>query len=170
MGNRNDGLNTPLFFIDEMHNWHQADTWPSFFKSHPPKIKEIRFSGPATIVFFEDNTKQVVKYSEEEEFEQDKCIGVLWALAEKCSVGPYKKFKSKNQLVKFASEYVPWNPQCDPVYGLWHIVYDEFVEKGPYNNASELNDEINKWIAKDDSRENAWAEFVKELYNWMKEN
>lgn len=170
MGNRNDGLNAQLFVIDEMDNYSQPIGYTSFFKSHPPKIKEIRFSGPATIVFFEDNTKQVVKYSEEDPYGQDKYIGVLWALAEKCSVGPYKKFKSKNQLIKFVYDYTPLREKADPCHGLWHIVHNEFVENGPYANTDELHSEISKWIAKDDSREDAWAEFVKELFNWIKEN
>ena len=170
MGNRNDGLNAQLFVIDELHTLHPADTWFSFFKSHPPKIKEIRFSGPATIVFYEDNTKTVVKYSEEDTYGQDKYIGVLWALAEKCSVGPYKKFKSKNQLVKFVYNYTPLGEKSDPCHGLWHIVHNEFVENGPYADTAELNSEINKWIHDSNEKEFTWKTFMDALYDWLKEN
>lgn len=169
MGNRNDGLNAQLFAIDGATKIAINSVY-GLTSNYQSKIKEIRFSGPATIVFFEDNTKQVVKYSEEDPYGQDKYIGVLWALAEKCSVGPYKKFKSKNQLIKFVYNYTPVGEKSDPCHGLWHIVHNEFVENGPYANTAELNSEISKWIAKDDSRENAWAEFMKELFDWIKEN
>lgn len=170
MGNRNDGLIAHLVFDEFNENFQSATCTSFFFKSHPPKIKEIRFSGPATIVFFEDNTKQVVKYSEEDPYGQDKYIGVLWALAEKCSVGPYKKFKSKNQLIKFVYNYTPMGEKSDPCHGLWHIVHNEFVENGPYADTAELNSEINNWIADSNEKELTWKTFMDALYNWLKEN
>lgn len=45
-----------------------------------PKIKEVRFNGPATIIFWEDNTKTVVK-AQDEDIDYEK--GIAMAIAKK---------------------------------------------------------------------------------------
>lgn len=47
-----------------------------------PKVKKIIYHDPATIVFWEDGTKTVVKRMEDQEF--SKYYGFLAALAKKC--------------------------------------------------------------------------------------
>lgn len=51
------------------------------FLSSPPKIKNIIFNGPATIVFWEDGSKTVVKCDKKDIYDPEK--GVLWAIVKK---------------------------------------------------------------------------------------
>ena len=53
-----------------------------------PKIKEVRFSGPATIIFWEDNTKTVVK-AQDEAIDYEK--GMAMAIAKK-ALGNHNKY------------------------------------------------------------------------------
>jgi len=43
-----------------------------------PEIKRVIFNGPATIVFWNDNTKTVVKCMEGEEFDEEKGIAMAF--------------------------------------------------------------------------------------------
>lgn len=45
------------------------------------KVKSVKFSGPATIVFFEDGTKAVTKCRDGDEY--DINLGVSWAICKK---------------------------------------------------------------------------------------
>lgn len=45
------------------------------------KVKSVKFSGPATIVFFEDGTKAVTKCRAGDEYNAD--LGVSWAICKK---------------------------------------------------------------------------------------
>lgn len=45
------------------------------------KVKSVKFSGPATIVFFEDGTKAVIKCRDGDEY--DINLGVSWAICKK---------------------------------------------------------------------------------------
>lgn len=50
-------------------------------KAAPPRIKKVLFRHPATIVFWDDNTKTVVKCSENDYFDCEK--GLAMAIAKK---------------------------------------------------------------------------------------
>lgn len=39
-----------------------------------PQIKEVKFNGPATIVFFDDNTKVVIKCTDTDIFDPEKAV------------------------------------------------------------------------------------------------
>lgn len=43
-----------------------------------PEIKRVIFNGPATIVFWSDNTKTIVKCMEGEEFDEEKGIAMAF--------------------------------------------------------------------------------------------
>lgn len=45
-----------------------------------PEIKDVKFNGPATIVFWSDNTKTIVK-CEDEDFDKEK--GLAMAISKK---------------------------------------------------------------------------------------
>lgn len=45
------------------------------------KVKSVMFSGPATIVFFDDGTKAVTKCRQGDEY--DINLGVSWAICKK---------------------------------------------------------------------------------------
>ena len=49
--------------------------------SHIPEIKNVIFNDPATIVFWEDGTKTVVKCQDSDEFDHEK--GLAMAIAKK---------------------------------------------------------------------------------------
>ena len=50
------------------------------FKLNKPEIKDVKFNGPATIVFWSDNTKTIVK-CEDEDFDKEK--GLAMAISKK---------------------------------------------------------------------------------------
>ena len=43
-----------------------------------PEIKRVIFNGPATIVFWNDNTKTIVKCMKDEEFDEEKGIAMAF--------------------------------------------------------------------------------------------
>lgn len=55
-----------------------------------PNIKKVIFSKPATIVFWSDNTKTVVKCADGEEYSEE--VGLAMCIAEKYC-GNYSQFK-----------------------------------------------------------------------------
>ena len=55
-----------------------------------PNIKKVIFSKPATIVFWSDNTKTVVKCADGEEYNEE--VGLAMCIAEKYC-GNYSQFK-----------------------------------------------------------------------------
>ena len=58
-----------------------ANTNTNIKKVAPPRIKKVLFRHPATIVFWDDNTKTVVKCSENDYFDCEK--GLAMAIAKK---------------------------------------------------------------------------------------
>ena len=54
------------------------------------KIKKVIFNNPATIVFWQDGTKTIVKCSKNEKFDPEK--GFAMAISEKV-LGSYSEFK-----------------------------------------------------------------------------
>lgn len=63
-----------------------------------PDIKKVIFNGPATIVFWDDNTKTVVKCSDGDIY--DKRVAILYAIGKKmCG--------NNSQLNKLFDKYIP---------------------------------------------------------------
>lgn len=54
---------------------------PEMSSSYIPEIKNVIFNDPATIVFWEDGTKTVVKCQDDDEFDPEK--GLAMAIAKK---------------------------------------------------------------------------------------
>lgn len=95
-----DGLRAKVTLIDEVC---EVDPWP---KENPNlkrtpnnlKIKDVIFNDPATIVFWEDGTKTVVKTQNGEEFDPEK--GLAMAISKKAlgnKRGYYYTFKHFNR-------------------------------------------------------------------------
>lgn len=70
---RHAGMRATAMFIDEMHNYRPAKSLP--------KIKDVIYNGPATIVLWGDNTKTVVKAQEGDEIDYEK--GLAMAISKK---------------------------------------------------------------------------------------
>lgn len=69
-------------------------------RSNLPKIKDVRFNGPATIVFWSDDTKTVVKCGEDDVFDPEK--GIAMAIARKALGNKHDYF---NVIEKYAKRY-----------------------------------------------------------------
>ena len=90
-----DDIVTPRDLLNYMYGMNS---------SHIPEIKNVIFNDPATIVFWEDGTKTVVKCQDGDEFDPEK--GLAMAIAKKAygNKGGYC-----NKLKK-------WLPKEEPVY------------------------------------------------------
>lgn len=84
-----------------------ANTNTNIKKAAPPRIKKVLFRHPATIVFWDDNTKTVVKCSENDYYDCEK--GLAMAIA--------KKFFGNEG--NYYNEFKKWLPEeeidLDPV-------------------------------------------------------
>lgn len=77
-----------------------------------PKIKDVKFNGPATIVFWEDGTKTVVKCQNGDTFDPEK--GLAMAIAKKAlgnedgyyseNIGKWVENYQKEQVMKYFAE------------------------------------------------------------------
>ena len=63
---------------DNMHKPPEsiADMMAKFFTGPSIRIKKVMFNGPATIVYWSDNTKTIVKCMEGEEFDHEKGLAM----------------------------------------------------------------------------------------------
>ena len=66
-------------WLDEPFGFHFAPHWLK--KAEEGRIKDVKFSGPATIVFWTDGTKTVVKCRNGDKFDPEK--GIAMACAKK---------------------------------------------------------------------------------------
>ena len=66
----------------------------------PIGIRRVIFNNPATIVFWEDGTKSVVKTSPNDKFDKEKAI--LWAFCLKKSSGT--KTKTQKEVAKLVGD------------------------------------------------------------------
>lgn len=64
-----------------------------------PKIKDVKFNGPATIIFWADDTKTIVK-AQDEEFDPEK--GIAMAIARKALGNKHDYF---NVIAKYSKKY-----------------------------------------------------------------
>ena len=74
-------------------------------KESKPEIKRVIFNKPATVVFWTDDTKTVVKCGEYDEFDPEK--GLAMAIAKKCLGNNYKYYETFEKYLP--SEYVTKN-------------------------------------------------------------
>ena len=84
--------------------------------SHIPEIKNVIFNDPATIVFWEDGTKTVVKCQDGDEFDPEK--GLAMAIAKKA-------YGSKGN---YCNKLKKWLPKEEPI-DTNSILYSVFVPK-----------------------------------------
>ncbi len=86
---------------------------------NPFNIKRVIFNGPATIVFWNDGTKTVVKCAEEEIYNER--TGIMWAIMKKAYGNSSRVNKAFNELIegdKVASDnadYFSINPSLGSV-------------------------------------------------------
>lgn len=78
-----------FFYADGIEFWYDKH----------PQIKNVIFNPPATIVFWKDGTKTVVKATNEE-FDAEK--GLAMAVTKKCFGNNYEYFK---QVKKWTDKY-----------------------------------------------------------------
>lgn len=76
--------------------------------TNPPTIKNVIFNDPATIVFWTDNTKTVVKCQEGEKFDPEK--GITMAFFKKTHGNKGSYF---NDIKKWADKYEEYSPSVD---------------------------------------------------------
>ena len=69
-------------------------------KSNPFGIKRVIFNGPATIVFWNDGTKTVVKCAEEEIY--NKRTAIIWAIMKKAYGNSSRANKAFDKLIEDA--------------------------------------------------------------------
>ena len=67
-------------------------------KMSVPLIEKVKFNGPATIVFWSDGTKTVVKKTEKDR--DDKRVAILYAIGK-------KMFGTNSKLKKTLDSYIP---------------------------------------------------------------
>lgn len=72
---------------------------PTYVSHKVPKIKDVKFNGPATIVFWADDTKTIVK-AQNEEFDPEK--GIAMAIARKALGNKHDYF---NVIEKYTKRY-----------------------------------------------------------------
>lgn len=73
----------PEFKKDIEYNMFYVDAWTSVATLTPatsvvPEIERVIFNGPATIVFWSDSTKTIVKCMEGELFDEEKGIAMAF--------------------------------------------------------------------------------------------
>ena len=99
------GLSASMSFIDELH---EIDAYRNKNQKSLPKIEKVIFNAPATIVFWKDGTKTVVKAQGDDEFDPEK--GLAMAICKKAlgndrdyynvflkHVGRYEEKEKKNE-------------------------------------------------------------------------
>lgn len=76
---------------DNMHKPPEsiADMMAKFFTGPSIRIKQVMFNGPATIVYWSDNTKTIVKCMEDEEFDPEK--GLAMAICKRLYGGDFHR-------------------------------------------------------------------------------
>lgn len=70
----------PEFKKDIENSKFYIDAWSSVATLIPvvPEIERVIFHGPATIIFWSDNTKTIVKCMDGEEFDEEKGIAMAF--------------------------------------------------------------------------------------------
>lgn len=104
---RHCGMRATLAFIDEMHTLSTGKAYMVPKGWRVPEIKDVKFEDPATIVFWGDGTKTVVR-AQGEEYDPEK--GLAMAISRKALGNEYgyyntfkhwlKKWKKKSPSVK----------------------------------------------------------------------
>ena len=72
-----EGRELTMPFKHETCSNIMLNTGTFIIESRPPKIKNVMFNDPATIVFWDDGTKTVVK-CENEEFDKEKGLAMAF--------------------------------------------------------------------------------------------
>ena len=133
-----DGFRPHTVIFDEMHEYKEPEFLKKVFNIPPvkeyPSIERVIFNNPATIVFWSDGTKTVVKASGEK-FDEEK--GLAMAIAKKAmgnNSGYFDEFKKWLPIKDFdLSEYMnePLMPVEKIVEGIntTYLTAEEMAEK-----------------------------------------
>lgn len=101
---------------DDINN--TKEMWPKVNPHLPketvkmPKIKEVRFNGPATIIFWEDDTKTVVK-AHDEDVDYEK--GLAMAIAKKALGNKGNYFNEIKKWLPKEDEETPLNKRLEKI-------------------------------------------------------
>lgn len=94
-----------------------------------PEVREIRYNGPATIVFWEDNTKTVVKMQPDEEYyDPDKAFAM--AVCKKLFGNKFNRYLTKAQKA--------FEKSCEKKY---EKRVNEFVQR-----MTDVNKRVNEFV------------------------
>ena len=101
-----------------------------------PQIKNVIFNYPATIVFWNDDTKTVVKCDERDQFDPEKGITMAFFKKMHGNIGHYfeeikkwaKKYEDKENkafkdFLSYVSNSIDWSVEKTPDNPRWHIWY-----------------------------------------------
>lgn len=81
-----------------------------------PKIKNVIFNDPATIVFWNDNTKTVVKCQNGDEFDPEKGITMAFFKKTHGNIGHYfEEIKKWTEKYEPKDCYTPFDPETEKV-------------------------------------------------------
>ena len=119
--------NKVLKMIEAMHSSYQYPI---------PQIKNVIFNYPATIVFWNDDTKTVVKCDERDQFDPEKGITMAFFKKMHGNIGHYfeeikkwaKKYEDKENkafkdFLNYVSNSIDWSVEKTPDNPRWHIWY-----------------------------------------------
>ena len=99
-------------------------------KQYPPKVKKIIFSNMATIVFWGDNTKTVVKCSDEDYY--DPYAAVAQAFMKKL-------FGSNNQFKKMVDQFLPEEENEVSKFDPWFALRASVIAEAEHQIISKEN-------------------------------
>lgn len=105
------------------------EMWSMFFSTNPiPKIKNVIFNDPATIVFWADGTKTVVKAQNDDWFDPEK--GLAMAISK----------KALGNKGNYCNELKKWLPKEEPDIDWFDIDVPDFAKAFEYLRQKLLED------------------------------
>lgn len=126
----NELRNKPLYTLDEVEHLIKARS-----SNTVPKIEDVIFNDPATIVFWKDGTKTVVKAQDGEEYDPEK--GLAMAISKKAMGNTRDYYLTfKKYLKKYADPYTEYLMQ-------YTAKLDESVDEEPHQIS--LEETANKY-------------------------
>ena len=90
-------------------------------EQYPPKIKNVIFNNPATIVFWSDGTKTVVKCQDDDIFDPEK--GLAMAVCKKA-------FGNKGNYCNELKKWLPKEEESEYTEPLWDQIAEAFRKAG----------------------------------------
>lgn len=126
-------------YKDMLNTIYGSSAYYKFSKGYQiPEIREIRYNGPATIVFWEDNTKTVVKMQPDEEcYDPDKAFAM--AVCKKLFGNKFNRHLTKAQKAYEKSCEEEYENNVKDFASKWTESFEEFWHR--YYSASKSKKE-----------------------------